>query len=159
MYTHHRYLHHMKVVPYFPTMFNEHRHLKNWGNIEGSSDPSSKFEQIWFAPLFLYICTINNWMTHLHSSIEGVGHWRGKIDEQKTIVESEKVGIWNNKAHITTTSTPLWIIDCLGLSGDLGLRPRETLNEWKKNLWKSWMKEIGWITDLGIFWFYTSRYK
>jgi hypothetical protein len=144
-------------------MFNEHKHLKIWGNIEGSSYPSSKFGQICFAPLFLYICTINNWMTHLHSSIEGVGHWRGKIDELKTIVKSEKVGIWNNKVHITTTSTPLWIINCLGLSGGLGLGPRETLNEWKMFLWKSWMKEIRWITDREIlityFWFYTSRYK
>ncbi len=47
----------------------------------------------------------------------------------------------------------------LGLIGRLGLGQRETLNEWKCFWWKSWMKEVRQITNLGIFWFYTPRYK
>ncbi len=73
-------------------MFDEHRHLKIWSNIEGSLYPSFSFAQIWFVPLFFYICIINNWMMHLHSNVEGAGHWKGKDNEQKTIAENEKVG-------------------------------------------------------------------
>lgn len=86
-------------------------------------------------------------MTHWHSSIEGAIHWKGRMGEQKAIIQSEKV--------ITTKCTSkqqvhfLWIIGCLGWIWGLCLRKKENINGWKKIDEKSCMNnQLGYILVL-----------
>jgi hypothetical protein len=85
-------------------------------------------------------------MMHLHSSIEGANNWKSKASEQKTFVESEKVRTWKSKVHIKIASMPLWKIDFLELSGDLGLERRETPKWMNKKIMKK-LDEKSWMNN------------